>query len=200
MLRMNRVMAPQRPRASLLFNLMRYISVENTPNPSCNKYYPGKPVMGTSETMDISDSKFASVSPLAEQLFEVDGVRRVFYGKDFISVSKVDEVQWDDIQNDVISKIEKFYEEEKPLFSGELAEGTESQKHVSQEVLDDDSEAVAMIKEILASRVRPFVQEDGGDVAFINFDEESGVVTLLVRILIFNNCYNNLKYLKIMVL
>ena len=126
-------------------------------------------------------NKFATVSPLAEQLFMISGVTRVFYGNNFISVSKGDQVEWDDLQENIQGTIETYYDKDQPLLTGEAAEGTHSQLHPSQEVMDDDSEAVAMIKEILASRVRPFVKEDGGDVAFIDFDEESGVVTLLMK-------------------
>ena len=105
----------------------------------------------------------------------------MFYGNDFISVSKQDDIDWTEIEESIKTTIQGHYDEDGPLLVGDAAVGTESQKHVSQAVLDDDSEAVGMIKEILTTRVRPFVQEDGGDVAFIDFDEDTGVVTLLMK-------------------
>ena len=173
-------MKPMFAKKILFYTSLRMISIESTPNPSCFKFYPGKIVMGANETMDFSDPKFATISPLAQELFEIDGVVRVFYGNDFISVSKNDEFEWDDIQDQIKDNIKNYYENKKPLLNDEFAEGVDRQ-YASQEVLDDDSEAVGMIKEILMTRVRPFVQEDGGDVAFIDFDEESGIVTLLMK-------------------
>ena len=183
MFTLKRMNFAQKPRTGLVFNMIRtLVTTENTPNPNWNKYFPGKEVLGKDETMDFSNKKFASMSPLAQELFGIPGVTRVFFGDKYISVTKSEEVSWGEtIENEIKDRIEKFNDNEIMLLSEEIAEGTEQQKHVSQEIQDDDSEAVAMIKEILATRVRPFVKEDGGDVAFIDFDEGSGVVTLLMK-------------------
>lgn len=126
------------------------------------------------QTMDFSSIRFTHISPLARRLFQIDGIVRVFYGKDFISVTKKDELDWNVLKPEVLEVITDHYSKSQPLFTEELpAEDTM--------INEDDTECVAMIKEIIETRIRPFVQEDGGDVKFIAFDEDKGHVKLQMK-------------------
>ena len=89
-------------------------------------------------------------------------------------MGKNDEIDWGLLKPLVYEKLEDFFDSEQPIFTEDpIAEDTK--------VLEDDSEAVALIKEILETRVRPLVQEDGGDIEFLEFDEEKGIVYLAMK-------------------
>lgn len=127
-----------------------FIKDANTPNPNSRKFLPGKPVMVDGGTMDFSEMKYTHVSPMARQLFGIDGVTRVFYGKDFISVSKEEEIGWECLKPEILGIITDHYSKGLPLFTEELPPEDTA-------ILSDDTEAVQMIKEIIETRVRPFV-------------------------------------------
>ncbi|XP_064173481.1 NFU1 iron-sulfur cluster scaffold homolog, mitochondrial isoform X1 [Anguilla rostrata] len=150
---------------------MRSLSVQtlDTPNPRSLKFLPGKPVLGTG-TLDFPKESTAECSPLARDLFQVEGVKSVFFGPDFITVTKRDDdVEWADIKRNVIEVITKFFESGGPITTGEV----HTESGPSEE---DEDEVVSMIKELLDTRIRPTVQEDGGDVIFKGF--EDGTVKL----------------------
>ena len=113
---------------------MLFVQTSTTPNPLTLKFSPGKEVAGDSP-MDFSAEKYASISPLAMSLFQVGGVQRVFYGRDFISVTKETDLEWTDLKSEVVSLIEKHFESPKALFS-------EDPDCDDLEILDTDSEAV----------------------------------------------------------
>lgn len=112
-------------------------------------------------------------SPLAKNLFEVDGCIRVFFGSEFISVTKSDEAEWDHMKPHIFATIMDFYAEGKPA----ILEASEL-RGSDTTITDDDDEVVAMIKELLETRIRPAVQEDGGDIFYHGFNESSGIVSL----------------------
>lgn len=151
-----------------------FVKTQSTPNPHFIKFLPGKDILPEGETHDFSNVRQALNSPLAKKLFEVEGINRVFYGKDFVSVGKKELTDWTELKPLVVDIICDYFTKNLELFD---------QKPQPEDTLitDDDSESVAMIKEIIAARVRPFVQEDGGDIKFINFDEESGTVFLQMK-------------------
>ena len=124
--------------------------------------------------MDFSHIRFTHISPLARRIFSVEGVTRVFYGSDFVSIGKTDEEQWTVLRPLLLEILTDHFSKSLPLF-------TEERPPEDTQILEDDSEAVAMIKEIIETRIRPFVQEDGGDVAFHGFDEEDGVVHIAMK-------------------
>ena len=162
---------------SILYNqLVRslFIKDANTPNPHCRKFLPGKPVMTDGGTMDFSAIRFTHVSPMARKLFGIDGVDRVFYGKDFVSVTKNEDVAWEVLKPEILGVITDHYSKGIPLFTEEVAAEDTA-------ILSDDTEAVQLIKEIIETRVRPFVQEDGGDITYVNFDEDTGVVLVELK-------------------
>ena len=127
------------------------------------------------QTMDFSSIRFTHISPLARRLFQIDGVTRVFFGRDFISVTKKDELDWAVLKPEVLEVVTDHFTKGQPVLTEDapIADDTV--------IKDDDSEAVAMIKEIIETRIRPFVQEDGGDVKYIDFNEETGHVRLQMK-------------------
>ncbi|XP_041866949.1 NFU1 iron-sulfur cluster scaffold homolog, mitochondrial [Melanotaenia boesemani] len=149
---------------------VRYFSIQtqDTPNPRSLKFLPGKPVLG-SGTLDFPSPSSAGTSSLARDLFEIEGVKSVFFGPDFITVTKTDEdVEWADIKRHTLEAIKKFFESGEPITTGAV--------HHESSLSEDDDDIVSMIKELLDTRIRPTVQEDGGDVIFKGF--ENGIVKL----------------------
>lgn len=149
-----------------------FIETETTPNPATLKFLPGRPVLA-SGTLDIRDSEAAQKSPLAQALFEVPGVAGVFFGSDFISVTKRDG-EWQEIKPAVLGTIMEHFVSGAPI----LAEGATQEPHAAEEEFfaPEDAETVAQIKELIDTRVRPSVAGDGGDITFRGYRE--GVVYL----------------------
>jgi hypothetical protein len=104
-------------------------------------------------------------SPLAKAIFAIDGVVRVFYGSDFVTVTKSDDVTWDILKPDIFAVVMDFYSSGQPLFLDSQATAAKDTA-----IHEDDSETVAMIKELLETRIRPSVQDDGGDIEYCGFD------------------------------
>ncbi|XP_072915041.1 NFU1 iron-sulfur cluster scaffold homolog, mitochondrial-like isoform X1 [Hemitrygon akajei] len=149
-----------------------FIQTQDTPNPNSLKFIPGCPVLETG-TMDFSAPRSASCSPLARQLFRIDGVKGVFFGPDFITITKTgDDVQWKLLKPDVYATIMDFFASGLPVVT---SEDLPSDTAPSEE----DDEVVAIIKELLDTRIRPTVQEDGGDVIYKGF--ENGIVKLMLQ-------------------
>ena len=151
-----------------------FIQTEATPNPATLKFIPGKPVLG-SGTRDYRDQGAAEESPLATRLFEIDGVTGVFFGSDFISVSKAEADEWQHLKPAVLGAIMEHY-----LSGAEIVEGEEAGGGSTGEFYEpEDEETVATIKELLETRVRPAVAQDGGDITFQGY--EHGIVYLHMR-------------------
>ncbi|KAA0197651.1 HIRA interacting protein 5 [Fasciolopsis buskii] len=148
-----------------------FIQVQDTPNPNSMNYFPGKDVLG-SETMDFSSITQTGSSQLARQLFCIDGVERVFLGPDFITITKAEDFDWKVIKPDVFATIMDFYASGLPIVKELEGDG-------STPVNEDDNETVIMVKELLDSRIRPTVQEDGGDITFVEFKD--GIVRLRMQ-------------------
>lgn len=149
-----------------------FIQTEQTPNPSTLKFLPGRVVMEKG-TLDFADSDSAKTSPLARRLFAIEGVDRVFFGSDFVTVTKAAEKDWQIMKPSILGGIMEHYTSGEPVVSAEAsAEGDAGV---------EDDEVVAQIKELLETRVRPAVAQDGGDIIYRGFDEASGVVFLHMR-------------------
>ncbi|CAH8664159.1 unnamed protein product [Schistosoma rodhaini] len=148
-----------------------FIQVQETPNPNSLKYFPGKPVLG-SGTRDFPSCTQSTSSPLARQLFRIEGVERVFFGPDFITITKNDDFEWAVIKPDVYATIMDFYSSGQPVVSEEKAQDLNKAD-------DEEDETVLMIKELLDARIRPTVQEDGGDIIFKDFKD--GIVRLKLQ-------------------
>lgn len=148
-----------------------FIQTETTPNPNVLKFLPGREVapLGAREFLNIDQ---AAASPLAEALFQQEDVAGVFFGADYIAVTKVAHgLDWSEMKAPILGVIMDHYTSGAPMLrDAPQAEGD-----------SEDSEVVAEIKALLDSRVRPAVAQDGGDILFDAFDEETGVLTLKMR-------------------
>ena len=144
-----------------------FIQTEQTPNPSTLKFLPGRVVMEKG-TLDFADTEAARTSPLARRLFAIEGVERVFFGSDFVTVTKGADRDWQIMKPSILGGIMEHYTSGEPVVNAEAsAEGDAGV---------EDDEVVAQIKELLETRVRPAVAQDGGDIIFQDFRD--GVVYL----------------------
>ncbi|MCT4655556.1 MAG: NifU family protein [Cohaesibacter sp.] len=149
-----------------------FIQTEATPNPATLKFLPGKVVLEDG-TRDFRSSQDAEVSPLAQKLFSIDGVEGVFFGFDFVSITK-GEAEWQHIKPAILGAIMEHFMSGAPIMKVEESAGA------SGEDFDEaDADTVATIKELLETRVRPAVAQDGGDITFHGFRD--GVVYLQMR-------------------
>ncbi len=153
-----------------------FIQTESTPNPQTLKFLPGREVMGESAVADFPGPEAAQRSGLARALFEIPDVARVFFGSDFISVTKSDG-EWKHLKPAILGVIMDHFTRGAPLLEGSQGEAEEAEPTYSGE----EAEIVAQIKELLDTRVRPAVAGDGGDIVFKGFDGGSGVVFLHLR-------------------
>ncbi|MEQ2293035.1 nifu-like protein [Ameca splendens] len=150
-----------------------FVQTQDTPNPNSLKFLPGRTILEEG-TMNFAGPRDAFCSPLARQLFRIDGVKSVFLGPDFITITKSDEtMEWKVIKPDVYAAIMDFFTSGLPVVN----EGSKPSADTAPS--EDDDEVVAMIKELLDTRIRPTVQEDGGDVVYRGF--EDGIVKLKLQ-------------------
>ena len=149
-----------------------FIQTEPTPNPNALKFLPGREV--ASDPRDFVNRDEAAASPLAEALFELDGVAGVFFGYDYVSVTRSPAgPDWAVMKAPILAAIMDHFVSGAPL----MRDGTTS----DNAAVGEDSEIVIEIKQLLDSRVRPAVAQDGGDILFDAFNEETGVLTLRMR-------------------
>ncbi|GAB1313228.1 HIRA-interacting protein 5 [Madurella fahalii] len=172
-----------------------FIQTENTPNPDALKFLPNHRVLPEGITTPFIEylSPRSTISPpfpspLAAQLMNIDGVTSVFYGTDFITVTKAADANWAHIRPEVFSLITEAISSGQPMVNvsagkeGAGADGADGQEAAERDSLsydENDSEVVGMIKELLETRIRPAIQEDGGDIEFRGF--ENGYVLLKLR-------------------
>lgn len=160
----------------MLFSLKgppMFIETERTPNPQTLKFLPGREVM-PSGTMGFASIEGAAASPLATALFGLDDVDGVFFGSDFISVSKAERsVEWSSLKTQVLGILVDHFSSGAPLFAGKVAVGAS--------ISDDpeDADIVAQIIDLLDTRIRPQVANDGGDIIYRGFNR--GVVSLQMQ-------------------
>ena len=147
-----------------------FIQTEDTPNPATLKFIPGSEVMGQG-TADFPDREAANSSPLARRLFQIDGVEAVFFGADFVTVTKSDQQEWFTLKPSILAGIMEHYASGLPV--------VEADSQSSNNDDEDDDDIVKQIKHLLDTRVRPAVAMDGGDIVFHDF--EDGIVTLSMQ-------------------
>jgi Fe-S cluster biogenesis protein NfuA len=136
-----------------------FIETETTPNPATLKFLPGRTVMEQG-TANFTDAEAASRSPLAARVFDLAGVTGVFFGADFITVSKDDATTWQQLKPAVLGTIMEHFTSGQPLL-------VQTQAPIPDAAVDEeDDEVVTQIKELLETRVRPAVAQDGGDIIF----------------------------------
>ncbi|AWK86124.1 NifU family protein [Azospirillum thermophilum] len=148
-----------------------FIQTEQTPNPATLKFLPGCDVLGRG-TADFPTREEAARSPLAARLFEIDGIAGVFLGADFITITKTDARDWFLLKPSILGVIMEHFTAGRPVLLEEAGDG-----HAAGNA--EDAEIVEQIKELLDTRVRPSVAQDGGDITFHGFEE--GVVYLSMK-------------------
>jgi Fe-S cluster biogenesis protein NfuA len=150
-----------------------FIQTEATPNPATLKFIPGKSVLGDG-SVDFRAPSEAVHSPLAQRLFDIDGVTGVFLGGDFISVTKGDS-EWQHLKPAILGAIMEHYMSGAPVVDGMDRDADEG----GEDYDPKDAETVKTIKELIETRVRPAVANDGGDIVFRGFRD--GIVLLHMR-------------------
>lgn len=145
------------------------IETETTPNPATLKFLPGRPVM-TGGTRDFATPEEAEASPLADALFGLGDVEGVFFGSDFVSVTAAPGAEWRDLKPDVLSVLLDHFSGDMPLFRAGSAAGIAIEDEAP---LDDpaDADIVSQIRELIDTRVRPAVANDGGDIIYRGFQQ-----------------------------
>ena len=141
------------------------IHTEQTPNPATRKFLPGQTVMDAG-TRDFADADSAAASPLAQALFDSGLVEGVFFGRDFISVTAAPAVSWSDLEPLVIETLLDHFVSGAPLFTPGTAGGIHIADDSDFEENPDDADIIDQIKELIETRVRPAVAQDGGDIAY----------------------------------
>jgi Fe-S cluster biogenesis protein NfuA len=147
-----------------------FIQTEATPNPATLKFLPGRPVLEAG-TLDMPTKETAAQSPLAAKLFDVPNVGAVFFGSDFIAVTKSGG-EWQQIKPAILGAIMEHYMSGAPLLAGDAAPTGSADEFFDAR----DAETVATIKDLIETRVRPAVAGDGGDITFRGYKE--GIVYL----------------------
>lgn len=159
-----------------------FIQTESTPNPSTLKFLPGQDVLGgasRSVAREFTVAEAARASPLAEALFAVDGVTRVYLGTDFVSVTKTDDADWAYLKPFLLGAIMDHFMSGRPMFiEGDSdAAAPDAPGHYEGEA----AEIVEQITQLIETRVRPAVAQDGGDITFHSWVHEQGLVRLRMR-------------------
>jgi Fe-S cluster biogenesis protein NfuA len=152
-----------------------FIQTETTPNPQVLKFLPGRTVMEAG-SQDFRAPEDAQSWPLATEIFGLEGVNRVFFGADFITVGKVASADWDHLKAPVLAAIMDHFTSGRPLFEGAGAAVADEAVYEGE-----TAQVVAEIRELLDTRIRPAVARDGGDILFDRFEPDSGTVWLHMR-------------------
>lgn len=152
-----------------------FIQTEATPNPDIIKFLPGRTVLETG-TKQFASADEATASPLAETLFKIDGVSALFFGSDFLTVRRDPDASliWAQLKPPILAAIMDFYTSGQPILR-------ETETKVETVYEGELGQIVAEIKDLLDTRVRPAVAQDGGDIEFDSFDMESGTLYLHMR-------------------
>jgi Fe-S cluster biogenesis protein NfuA len=149
-----------------------FIQTEATPNPNTMKFLPGQDVLGD-KTAFFTDAENAKASPLASALFVLSDIRAVFFGGDFITVTKKEEANWDVLKPQILTTVMEHYQSGLPLMATAKPEKPAGSGATYSA---DQQEIVDQIIELIETRVRPAVAQDGGDIVFHSFEE--GIVKL----------------------
>lgn len=152
-----------------------FIQTEITPNPATLKFIPDGETVLTQGTAEFKNQQQAAAkSPLALQLFAIPGVESVFFGSDFITITKSADTEWSQIKAEILGTIMDFYVAGKPIMFENSVENS-----ASTGADEEDSEIIKQIKELIEIKVRPAVAMDGGDITFCSF--EDGIVKLVLK-------------------
>jgi NFU1 iron-sulfur cluster scaffold homolog, mitochondrial len=156
-----------------------FIQTESTPNPRTLKFLPGRDVLGQG-SREFAEAGAARGSPLAQALFAVDGVERVYLGGDFLTITKAEAIEWPHLKPHLLAAIMDHYTSGLPVLAD--ADGAAEASEEAEIVYEGDAAAIVKeLKELIEARVRPAVARDGGDITFHSWDHDHGVVMLNMR-------------------
>lgn len=162
----------------LIINSTRnlFIQTMETPNEHALKFLPSMQIMKENETREFLSGREAACSPLALKLFSIDGIKSIMFGSNFITIEKADEeLHWSLLKPEIFSILTEFLNNGTPIIN------EESELTNDMEISEDDDETVTMIKELIFTRIRPAIQDDGGDIEFVSFAENNGTVYLRLK-------------------
>lgn len=152
-----------------------FIQTAETPNQNALKFLPSMNLLKENETREFLSGREAVSSPLAVKLFSVDGIKSIMLGSDFITVEKRDEAQeWALLKPEIFSILTEFLSSGTPIL-------TDAEVTNGMGIEEDDDEVISMIKELIFTRIRPAIQDDGGDIEFVKFEQDKGVVYLRLK-------------------
>jgi Fe-S cluster biogenesis protein NfuA len=146
------------------------IHTEQTPNPATRKFLPGQPVMDAG-SRDFPDAEAAEASPLASELFSIGNVEGVFFGRDFISVTAAPGASWNELEPEVVGMLLDHFVSGAPLFTTATAAGIQVAAPPHFEEDPADADIIAQIQELIETRVRPAVAQDGGDIVYRGYKD-----------------------------
>jgi Fe-S cluster biogenesis protein NfuA len=152
-----------------------FIQTETTPNPQVLKFLPGRELLPGGSREFVTEAE-AGASPLARALFGLPGVTRVYFGDDFLTVTKDPDWDWSHLKAPILAEIMDHFTSGAPLVEGEEAEAAADEVYEGETAL-----VVAEIKDLIETRIRPAVAQDGGDILFARFEPDTGVVYLNMR-------------------
>ncbi len=156
-----------------------FIQTESTPNPSSLKFIPDGNEVAGKKTYEFKNKKDAEKkSNLAYNIFEINGVKSVFFGSDFITVNKMENLEWNDIKTEILTTIMDFFISKQPIINANIDTVSKAEDD-STDGSDEDSDIVKQIKELIEVKVRPAVAMDGGDIIYRGFEE--GIVKLELK-------------------
>jgi Fe-S cluster biogenesis protein NfuA len=156
-----------------------FIQTESTPNPRTLKFLPGRDVLGQG-SREFATAEAADGSPLAQAMFAIDGVERVYLGSDFLTITKSEGIEWPHLKPHVLAAIMDHFTSGRPVLGDASAPADETgEADIVYE--GEAADIVKELKEIIDARVRPAVARDGGDITFHSWDHEAGVVRLNMR-------------------
>ncbi len=156
-----------------LYETQVHIYSEASPNPNSMKFVLNFILIDGGDNFDFPDVESASTSPLAQELFELPYIERVFFMSNFVTLTKNDSVTWDEAVPEIRTKLKAFFEAKKPIFNE-----TQPEQEV---ILNNDSEAVKKIKGVLDEYIKPAVEMDGGAIQFHSFDPSEGVLKVILQ-------------------
>ncbi|ODQ77588.1 hypothetical protein BABINDRAFT_21626, partial [Babjeviella inositovora NRRL Y-12698] len=159
-----------------------FIKTADTPNENALKFLPSTAILPENRTIEFLLAREAHHSPLAVRLFTIDGVKSIMFGSDFITVEKNPEDAWMDVKPEVFSLMTEFLSNGQPIMN----EGHDSESLSPDiDINDSDSDLVAMIKELIFTRIKPALQDDGGDIEYVDFinseEHEEGIILLKLK-------------------
>ncbi|KAH3675688.1 hypothetical protein WICPIJ_009311 [Wickerhamomyces pijperi] len=159
-----------------------FIQTETTPNAQALKFKSSRKLLPDTETIEILNKKESVSQPLAFDLFQIDGVKGLMIGSDFITVEKEKEIDWNVVKPEVFMVLTEFISSGKMINSSPASSATQNTTEFGNEQLDEDqAEVIDMIQELISTRIRPTIQEDGGDLSFERFDFDTGTVYLKLK-------------------